>query len=48
MITIFMYMLVLTFHFINDDSESLIKNNVHKYETYIEVSEIFYKGALFL
>ena len=47
-ITINMYMLVLTFHFINDDSESLIKNIVHKYEPYIEVSEIFYKGALFL
>ena len=48
MITIYMYMLVLTFRFINDNSENLIKNIVHKYEPYIEVSEIFYKGALFL
>lgn len=48
MITMYMYMLVLTFHFINDDNESLIRNNVHKYEIYIEVSEIFYKDALFL
>ena len=47
MITIYMYMLVLTFRFINDNSENLIKNNFHKYETYIEVSEIFSKVHYF-